>query len=194
MPITYSIDAGLESLLHRYKDFPGYRWLRWPLGALLYEFISAHGPCIDAQTPQGRIDVAVTMPANTARTFDPLSNLLTGVVEGDEVLDVWTWGFQCLRRNAECSRPARRELKPAAYLVEPFAVEGSSVLLVDDTWTSGSSAASASMALKRAGAQHVTVLTLGRQLNLRTAYGSTADIFDEASRDWWDLADCVLCA
>lgn len=79
-------------------------------------------------------------------------------------------------------------------MVKPFVVEGSSVLLLDDTWTSGSSAASSATALKDAGASHVTVLTLGRQLNLETNYGSTAEIYDGRHGEDWDLSDCVICA
>lgn len=90
--------------------------------------------------------------------------------------------------------PGRGELKPAPYTVEPFYVESSSVLLLDDTWTSGRSAASAAQALKDAGAAHVSVLTLGRQLNLSNAYGSTAKIYEDSARERWDLRACVLCA
>ena len=49
VPVTYSIDAGLESMLHRYKDFRDYGWLRFPLTSLLHEFVNRHGDCIDGQ-------------------------------------------------------------------------------------------------------------------------------------------------
>jgi adenine/guanine phosphoribosyltransferase-like PRPP-binding protein len=39
------------------------------------------------------------------------------------------------------------------------------VLLVDDTWTTGSNAQSAAAALKRAGAGPVAALVIGRHLN-----------------------------
>ena len=42
---------------------------------------------------------------------------------------------------------------------------GASVLLLDDSWVSGASAQSAAAALKRAGARHVAVVTLGRHLD-----------------------------
>jgi orotate phosphoribosyltransferase len=42
---------------------------------------------------------------------------------------------------------------------------GESVLLIDDTWTSGANAQSAAGALKSAGAGAVAVLVIGRHVN-----------------------------
>ena len=42
---------------------------------------------------------------------------------------------------------------------------GAAVLLLDDTWTTGSTAQSAAVALHAAGARHVAVVVLGRHLN-----------------------------
>lgn len=45
------------------------------------------------------------------------------------------------------------------------AVEGRHVLLIDDSWTTGNSIQSAAVALKRAGAVHVTVYCIARIIN-----------------------------
>jgi adenine/guanine phosphoribosyltransferase-like PRPP-binding protein len=45
------------------------------------------------------------------------------------------------------------------------------VLLLDDTWTSGGTAQSAAVALKRAGARSVTVVVVGRHLPAITNAG-----------------------
>jgi hypothetical protein len=193
VPITYSIDAGLESMLHRYKDFDGYAWMRSPLGALLNDFVRHHGACLDHQTPRGRLDVATTVPPGGSRGSDHLHGLLSGVVAGDHVLNRWSWDFDLVRRAPSVLLPGRGELNPDAYTVEPRGVEGMSVLVLDDTWTSGRSAAGVALALKEAGATHVAVLTLGRQLNLRNAYGSTMEIYGDAARRRWSLNDCILC-
>src|SRR5260370_3045087 len=42
---------------------------------------------------------------------------------------------------------------------------GASVLLTDDTWVSGASAQSAAAALKLAGASHVAIVVVGRQVH-----------------------------
>lgn len=68
------------------------------------------------------------------------------------------------------------------------------MLLLDDTWTSGASAASTAAALKDAGAIHVTVLTLGRQLNTGNHFGSSETIYDERHRESWNLGQCILCS
>jgi hypothetical protein len=44
-------------------------------------------------------------------------------------------------------------------------IDGASVLLIDDTWTTGASAQSAAAALRTAGARAVACVALGRHLN-----------------------------
>mgnify|MGYP003854110925 CR=1 FL=1 len=83
---------------------------------------------------------------------------------------------------------------PESYTVDSSAVSGAAVLLLDDTWTSGASSASAAAALKAAGAHHVTVLTLGRQLNPNSQFGSTGAIYADRHAAEWNLDACVLCA
>lgn len=192
IPITYSLDAGLESMLHRYKDFQGYDWLGWALSSLLHEFLEAHSGCVEAEAG-GTVDVATIVPSNDQRAFNHLEQLVFGVVENDPLAQLWNWETSFLSRAPATPRPARGHLTPDAYVVAPFVVEGSRVLLLDDTWTSGSSAASAAAALKRAGAVRVVVLALGRQLNLTTAYGSTREVFDDQSAEEWRLDTCVVC-
>jgi orotate phosphoribosyltransferase len=46
----------------------------------------------------------------------------------------------------------------------PRPLTGASILLLDDTWTSGGTAQSAAVALKRAGARSVAVVVLGRHV------------------------------
>lgn len=193
VPITYSIDAGLESMLHQYKDDSDSDWLRRPLGTLLYKFLKEHGDCIE-QTAEG-IDLATVVPANDQRrSFNHLEQLLRTVV-GEPILGQFPWDLDVVARDRSVERPARGQLKPSAYRVtDPEAVDGAAVLLFDDTWTSGSSAASTAAALKAAGAVDVTVLTLGRQLNLSTNWGSTAAIWNASRARSWSSEECVLCA
>ncbi|QAY68742.1 hypothetical protein [Xylanimonas protaetiae] len=192
VPITYSLDAGLESMLHRYKD-RNVNWLRMPLASLLTLFVGKHADCIEGVS--GGVDLATLIPSgNPSRPFDHLGNLLRDVVANDPVLDIFNWRLDAIARDRSTTRPGRGELKPEAYSTNPHVVGGASVLLLDDTWTSGSSAASAAAALKAAGARHVTVVTLGRQLNIGNNFGSTRAIYDEQRTARWILDDCVLCA
>ena len=56
---------------------------------------------------------------------------------------------------------AQREQAPDRY-VATRSLKGTRVLVVDDTWTTGAHAQSASTALKAAGADAVGVVALGR--------------------------------
>jgi ComF family protein len=60
------------------------------------------------------------------------------------------------RRNVSGAFQASRRAKNRGWL------DGRSVLLIDDVMTTGATAASCARALKRAGARHVTLLTLAR--------------------------------
>jgi hypothetical protein len=59
--------------------------------------------------------------------------------------------------------PWARALDPGRFRA-PRPLTGAAVLLLDDTWTSGGTAQSAAVALKRAGARWVAVVVLGRHL------------------------------
>lgn len=192
VPITYSLDAGLESMLHQYKD-QGAAWLRRPLASLLTAFIHRHADCIDDDAHG--VDIATTVPANDPhRTFDHLEGLIQGTIANDPVLQRFDWQLDAIARDASFPRPGRQSLSPEAYRVDPGHVDGAAVLLLDDTWTSGASASSAAAALKAAGAAHVTVLTLGRQLNPNHHFGSTEAICEDRLGAKWSLDECVLCA
>jgi hypothetical protein len=57
-----------------------------------------------------------------------------------------------------------RDLDVNRFVTDETAA-GASVLLVDDTWVSGASAQSAAATLKLAGASHVAIVVLGRQVD-----------------------------
>lgn len=190
VPISYSVASGLESMLHRFKDF-GHDWLAMPLGSLVFTFLASHRGCLEHAA--GGVDVAIKVPSNTrTRTFNQLSTMF-GAVAGEPVRNWFPWNDRALARDFSIARPARAELKPAAYVVDEGAVRGKSVLLMDDTWTSGSSMASSAAALKMAGATSVVGLTVGRQLNVEGHYGSTDAIIEDVTERRWTEDDCVLC-
>jgi orotate phosphoribosyltransferase len=58
-----------------------------------------------------------------------------------------------------------RIVDPAKY-APTRRVDGESILLVDDTWTTGANVSSAAGALKAAGARRVGVVVVGRHINL----------------------------
>ncbi|WP_299056415.1 hypothetical protein [uncultured Nocardioides sp.] len=58
-----------------------------------------------------------------------------------------------------------RAISPAHYEADPTRAHGHHVLIIDDTWTGGGHVTSAAMAVRAAGATHVSVLALARWLS-----------------------------
>jgi len=70
-----------------------------------------------------------------------------------------------------------RALDPGRFCA-PRPLTGQAVLLLDDTWTSGGTAQSAAVALKRAGARSVAVVVVGRHMPAIAGRGGLRGIVD----------------
>lgn len=186
VPIVYSLSDGLESLLHRYKDFgPEHRWMGCVLASVLFEFLDRHLKCV-ADT-YGHVDRVVTVPGgNSARDFDHLADAVRIVTDWP-----FEWEFDLVRK-VKPGRPGRGEVNPDYYRLAPGRdVTGQVVLLVDDTWTSGGTLASVAARLRGAGAKSVVGLTVGRQLHPNWG---TADALISTARTRAFAPDlCVIC-
>jgi hypothetical protein len=76
-----------------------------------------------------------------------------------------------------------REVSPDHYRAGELLAQGSHVLLLDDTWASGGHVQSAVLALRRAGASHVSVLAAARWI--REDFGGNAKFLrDLSGRDY----------
>jgi predicted amidophosphoribosyltransferase len=164
VPICYSTPAGLESVLWRAKNDPGHAWLAAPLACLLDTFLDAHGGCLEVA--YGRFDVLTVVPshASTRGGMDHMKYL-----HGS--LTPWSgsWDLDLLVKTRP-DRVPRRSVEPDLFAARRD-LTGRRVLLVDDTYTSGGTVASAAGALRRAGAERVVALTIGRQLSPESAGG-----------------------
>ncbi|MEU7478535.1 phosphoribosyltransferase [Lentzea sp. NPDC042327] len=136
------------------------------LAYVLATFLSRHETC------WGVLDLVTVVPSSQGRT-SPLVDAL-----GRRITRTRGRFAELLVSRCENDR----RMRPDCYEVLTE-VEGRSVLLVDDTWTSGASLQSAAVALKRSGAVRVVGLVIGRHLD-RPAPAAPA-AFD------WDT--CVLC-
>jgi len=113
-----------------------------------------------------RFDVVVPMPLHWRRQWQRgfnQSELLARVTAGHRGIPM----VKAVRRvratsaQAGLSNAARRENVAGAFRVrKPRAIEGRRVLLIDDVMTTGATASSCALALKRAGAKSVTLLAL----------------------------------
>ncbi len=162
VPISYSI--GHEQLHHAlasYKRREGEtaRRLRAELAALLWRFLVGHEKCVARASGASAFSVVTTVPSGSAArdTGHPLRHIVGDVV--DPTRD----------RHARLLARSDVDCAPRAFSTEKFQamrpLHGESVLLIDDTWTTGASAQSAAATLKAAGAGRVAVVVVGRHLN-----------------------------
>ena len=185
IPAVYSLDSGLESLLHRYKDFgPEFRWMSLPLGSLAAEFFVNHLKCIEGR--YGSFDVFSLAPqGNADRDFDHLNTMLA-------VVSDWSvsWETDILVKVRQ-KQDVRGIVDRSCYgLREGKSVENKKILLFDDTWTSGSTLASAAATLKRNGARTVVAVTIGRQVS---DWGTGPEIKEAIRGRRYDPERCVIC-
>jgi hypothetical protein len=159
VPVSYSVaGTGYARALWLYKsDAPDRDAARRALRAMLLVFLHDHGRCVWARARMAAPTHVAVVPSGRGRP-------------GTHPLRTLVQPYLALPRAdlAVCARePVQaRDLDPGRFRV-PARLGGASVLLLDDTWTSGSSAQSAAIALKRAGARQVAVVTLGRHVHPR---------------------------
>ncbi|WP_354671474.1 phosphoribosyltransferase family protein [Streptomyces sp. SRF1] len=100
------------------------------------------------------------------------------------------WSSGILAKNsAQKANARRRQITPEAFSATDE-VRGKSVLLLDDTFTSGGTLASAAYALKCQGATRVVGLAFGRQLGYE--WGDSRRIIDELPHRTLDLSQCAV--
>jgi predicted amidophosphoribosyltransferase len=162
VPIAYSVsDDPLHDDLVRYKRCadPWVELATARIAGILQRFLVAHEGCVAAAAGVDRFDLVTTVPSGVAARdeYHPLRRIV-----GRMVLASAARHERLLRRSAADVR--HRAFDPARYeAVRP--VVGASVLIIDDTWTTGASAQSAAAALKAAGARRVGAVVIGRHLN-----------------------------
>ncbi|HTT29710.1 MAG TPA: hypothetical protein VMG37_14955 [Solirubrobacteraceae bacterium] len=188
VPISYSVAREqLHHALASYKRLDGdvARRLGASLAAILWRFLAEHERCL----------------ADTAKTehFD----LVTTVPSGDRTRDEqhplrWIVGELTMptrERHERVLQRSQNDVEPRTFSPDKFAatqpLNNRSVLLIDDTWTTGASAQSAAAALKAAGADTVAAVVIGRHLNREWHENDRRLRGIERPFDW---NKCALCA
>ena len=128
------------------------------VGLLAALGLTGHVACLTriVGTP---VDAWATVPSLPPRPERPHPlNRITGRLSREGSIQVQIQG-------------AADPVKPRSVSADHFSLisenaRGRHVLLIDDTWTSGGHALSATLALRRGGAEHVSVLVLARWLTL----------------------------
>lgn len=187
-PISYSI-AGeqLHHALASYKRLsgPAARYFALGLAAVLWRHLASHERCIARAAGVDRFQVVTAVPSSdpAREQSGPLEQLIA-----EHVGPVQGRFERLLRRSGATVQPHR--FSPDRYGAIA-SQSGRSVLLIDDTWTTGANAQSAAAALKAAGAGAVAALVIGRHVN-RGWRGNDRHL--RTLPEVFDWERCTLCA
>lgn len=161
LPISYSPHLEqLHTALAGYKRLfgPPARKFQLDLAAVLWRFVDRHERCLARSLGGDAFDVVTTVPAGTAGRDEaqPLREIVGRTIR------------PTARRYERLLRRTSKEVTPHTVDLEKFEVlrdiDGDAVLLIDDTWTTGSNVQSAAGALKEAGAGAIGVVVVGRHV------------------------------
>lgn len=164
VPITYAPSTEqMHTALRKYEDSPDTqvrtRFSRGLL-AVFWRFIRRHERCLAKEAGVPEFDTVTTVPSKTT-TRDARDHLRTIVGQHAQPTSE---RYRRVLRPADSAADERRF--DAGRYRAPQRIDGSAVLLVDDTWTTGSSAQSAAAALRGAGAEAVALVVIGQYINL----------------------------
>lgn len=155
----FALGDPLHLLLRGYKDArvgEARRHFTVGLTDHLGAFLATHGGCLAASGAWDAVALVPSRRPSAGRAEHPLCRVVAGVpalARSDTVALV------AGRGRVDHLRPA-----PDGFVADPEA-RGRRILLVDDTWTTGATAASAVGALSAVGARVVAVLVAGRAVD-----------------------------
>ncbi len=187
-PISYSVAREqLHHALASYKRLDGdpARRLTAILAAILWRFLSDHEPCVAKAANAEGFDLVTTVPSSDSNRDDrhPLRTIVAELVGPTR------------ERHRRLLKRTATQTAPHVFSTDKFEatakLDHESVLLIDDTWTTGASAQSAAAALKAAGAERVAAVVIGRHLN-REWHENDRRIRGITRPFEWEA--CALCA
>lgn len=166
-PLTYAV-AGRQSgyVMRGYKAQSPVQEHQQVVLLLCFLAFSTHIACASAVVG-APVTHWATVPSLPARPGEhPLHRLVSGFLPANEVT---------LTAAPQVSNP--RDVDQNHFSVAAQLSPDSHVLLLDDTWTSGGHAQSAALALRKAGAGHISILVVARWV--REDYGDNAHFLRE---------------
>jgi hypothetical protein len=156
-PISYSVATEqLHRALMVYKRLTGEiaRRVGVELAAVLWRYLAAHERCVAQAAGLDHFQLVTTVPGRSDQ--HPLPRIV------GELVGPTRDRYQPLLRRASLGEERAFD----ADKFEPLeTLDGQTVLLIDDTWTTGASAQSAAAALKAAGSGPVAAVVIGRHVN-----------------------------
>jgi hypothetical protein len=159
VPISlYQIPSQLHHVLRNYKDSPAADYLRTQVAAILTRFTRLHQSCIE-QALGSPIDALMTVPSTRSPARPGIHPLQRAVQQSRSLAALHVAGLQRGPGSV-----GHRYANDQAFTVS-VDVTGLTILLVEDTFTTGARAQSAASALMLSGASNVAVLTVGRVID-----------------------------
>ncbi|MCY1141569.1 hypothetical protein OWR29_26525 [Actinoplanes sp. Pm04-4] len=180
-PIAYAVKGDQHAhALAVYKANRPSALAKRNLSSLAILFIAYHWECL-ARAVGGDFTHIASVPSTRGRPGShPVDDVVTRRISIPAV---------SVKANAVYQSDDRR-FHPDRFVVDA-GIDGARVLLVDDTWTTGSRIQSLALALKRAGAAAVAIVVLGRHVN--PGYGPSKALVARLRQEPdFDLRKCVL--
>ncbi len=176
--LTYAVASQQSGYVMRgYKAARPLEEHRTIVALLILLALSIHAQCpgVRIGSPVTRWATVPSLPAKPGE--HPLRGIVKGIAPGREVL---------LVASEKASHP--RAINPDHFRAGNRLPDRSHVLLIDDTWTTGGHAQSAALALRKAGAAHVSVLVVARWI--KQEFGNNAKFLRDLSNRDYDPRIC----
>ena len=186
VPITlYRRNSQMLHVLWGYKNQPDARArqsFRTVVAALLYRFLDEHGECVE-NAADSEWDALTTVPSSTAREgAHPLERAINMAPPLREIHE------RLLQRGE--AQLGHNQANDQGFATTTN-VDGTRVLLVDDTFTTGARLQSAASALTLARATVVAAVVVGRFCN--PGFNDvTQQLWDDASAQRFSFGTCCL--
>jgi ComF family protein len=171
-----SYEGGLRELVHLLK-YNGVRPAANVLGRMLAEALATLEPSF-AQAQILVIPVPLYAGKRRQRGFNQAELIARAAMKLSSTRDRFRIATDILRRTRDthsqiglASHQRRENLRGAFAVTRAQEIIGREVLLVDDVYTTGTTASECSRVLRRAGASKVWVATAARTLKLASKYG-----------------------
>lgn len=186
VPITYrrGHEGQHSQNLRMYKQEQGNRAAARSLTALFAHFCLHHIACVKRAAAIEHFSHVAFVPSTkvTEEAIHPLESMLAPKVRSLAPVQ--------LSVNPEVAS-TRRRFEPGWFHVETDLREyAADILLIDDTWVTGSRAQSAAHMLKLAGARKVVVLLLARQVS--PSYSQAKTLLKRMDHEEFDMDVCAF--
>lgn len=154
--MIYGVDGRQSGrIMYGYKSAAPGPSHRQTVSSLVVLGVREHKECANKLTGTDATSWATIPSLRRVGSAHPFRAILTDEIAPGAEIEI--------AANPPIERP--RDVVPTNYLVNSPVVDGSHVMIIDDTWTTGGHAQSVSAALKAAGVGVVSILTVARWID-----------------------------